>query len=99
MIHNPYQTMKYQWAIRTLDPKDENDKKSISAAKAGYGYYIVAQPDGSRQFYVAAFKYFGGELKHGVEMAVPSQTEKLDRMDGSRYWREQDHESIKKGIS
>lgn len=91
MTHNPYQTMKYEWAIRTLNPKDEKDKKSITSAKEGYGYYIVSNPDGARQFYVAAFKHFGGELQAGVEMARPHQVEKLERMDGNRYWREKDH--------
>ena len=91
MMYNPYATKTYQWAIRTLNPKDEQDKKSIASANAGYGYYIVSKPDTGRQFYVAAFKYFGGELAHGVEMATESQAEMLEKLDGFRYWRERDH--------
>lgn len=91
MLYNPYETKPYVWAIRTLNPKDDKDKRSINGAQAGYGYYIINAPDGVKQYYVAAFKHFGGELRPGAELATDWQANKLEDMDAHRYWREQDH--------
>lgn len=90
MIYNPYETITYVWAIRTLDPKSEKDKKSISHASAGYGYYILQPPEGMRKYFVVAYKHFGGMLPQGVQLATPYQAKQLETMDSHRYTRERD---------
>ena len=85
MMYDPYETQRYVWAIRTLNPKVERDKKSISHANAGIGYYIISAPETGRSYYIVAFKHFGGLLQNGAELANPHQVEKLEQMDNYRY--------------
>lgn len=46
--------VRYDWVIRTLNPKVEKDKKSIAHANAGIGYYIISTPETGKNYYVVA---------------------------------------------
>jgi len=84
-VHNPYEAKPFTWALRTLNPKNEKDKKSIAHASAGFAYYIIQSPELGRQYYVVGFKYFGGPLSVDVSKATPQQSRDLDRLDALRY--------------
>ena len=77
------ETVKYQWAVRALSPK--NDKKSVDHLLAGVAYYLLSPPSDGQKFYVVGYKNFTGELSTGSEWANSYQIEKLDKLDASRY--------------
>lgn len=79
--------VSYQWAVRALNPKNDKDKKSIAHALAGIAYHILKSPEPGKPYYVVGYKYFGGEMTLGSELATPSQSERLEKLDKIRYSR------------
>lgn len=77
--------VRYNWVIRTLNPKVEKDKKSIAHASAGIGYYIISTPETGKNYYVVAYMHFGGEIPVGHQLANKYQAEKLEKMRAVRY--------------
>ena len=81
------QYVKWQWAIRTLNPKLASDKRSIEHMGAGIGYYFLdkVKVAGSRPLLLVGYKHFAGPLSHGSEWAQPHHIAKLDKLDQIRY--------------
>ena len=80
--------IQWRWAVRTLNPKSENDKKAIDHLKAGCFYYFLNEikPFGySKPLFLVGYKHIAGPLSHGSEWATPGQIAKLDKLDKARY--------------
>lgn len=75
----------FNWAVKALNPKNTEDKKSIDHAGAGIAYYILSSPSDSQKFFVVGYKNFTGELSTGSEWANKYQIEKLNKLDDYRY--------------
>ena len=87
MLYNPTETKQFTWMITTLSSKkNAPSSKSVEHMKAGYGYYMLEEPSAGHDFYVVAFKYFGGETKDSWQQASPEQEKILDKMDSYRYF-------------
>lgn len=70
-------SIKYQWAVTTLNPK--TDKKSIDHALHSIGYIIMQKPDAVHKFYVVGFKYTGKyPLAHHAQIATEEQSKRLE---------------------
>lgn len=74
----------FRWAVRALNPKNIEDKKSIDHASAGIAYCILSSPSDNQKFYVVGYKNFTGELSIGSEWANSYQVEKLNKLDSRR---------------
>lgn len=82
-----YQSVKWRWAVRALNPRLETDKKAIDHMKAGICYFFLDEitPYGNKPVYVVGYKHFSGSLSVGSEWADKKQIERLDELDRIRY--------------
>jgi hypothetical protein len=81
------QYVKWQWAIRTLNPKLAADKRAIEHMGAGIGCYFLDEIKvaDSRPLLLVGYKHFAGPLSMGSEWAQSHHIAKLDKLDQIRY--------------
>lgn len=83
-----YGKVRFDWAVRALNPRLATDKKAIDHMRAGIGYYFLEEvtPYGNKPLYIVGYKHFSGPLQAGSEWADKKQIERLNELDNIRYF-------------